>query len=102
MKAKKVYEFQQGQDPYKTMSLGAYSAYRDGDKMECLYNLTLKNNKFSWYWTKISDKDAITTIPVIYKGTIAPLEKFDATNIDWVFDGRGLSEEDLNTFFRRI
>jgi hypothetical protein len=39
MRAKKVYEFKQGQNPYKTMELGANSPIVEGSKFQCIQDI---------------------------------------------------------------
>jgi hypothetical protein len=39
MRAKQVYEFKQGQNPYKTMELGSNRPYAVGDEFQCIQEI---------------------------------------------------------------
>jgi hypothetical protein len=54
MKAKKVYEFKQGQDPYKTMEIGKHREPLPGDQYKLLHKIGWTGFNQSKKWNKIN------------------------------------------------
>jgi hypothetical protein len=62
MKAKKVYEFKQGQNPYDTMNIGSNRPFKEGDEFEVLQNLYWVGNGQDGNWTTKEPKFGCSTI----------------------------------------
>jgi hypothetical protein len=54
MRAKQIYEFQQGLDPYKAMGLGNFKV---GERVEIKYDLEWDTMLQKWYRAKTDDID---------------------------------------------
>jgi hypothetical protein len=106
MKAKKVYEFQQGQDPYKTMEIGKHRPYATGDKLRCKQDLWWHQHT-DWTnddpgWEPWFSKD-VTYILKERKPKIG----YTREEGQWEMvtdDGRDtvLNDEELKKYFKRI
>jgi hypothetical protein len=99
MKAKKVYEFRQGGNPYETMGLGAFKI---GDRLKCLYTLGWSSHANTWILKQEGDRRG----SVIWEDTIDILKPVmpasGESGDDWSFNGYGLTEDVLRKYFKRV
>jgi hypothetical protein len=125
MKAKKVYEFQQGQNPYDTMGVGSNRPYEIGDKLKAtvnLYKYWYNRNRTNYsnlqrqyeFYTRptLRNSERIFVKDEIYKimHHVPGWESFDYflwNGAESGTDGGGythgqFSKLELNKFFKRI
>jgi hypothetical protein len=118
MKAKKVYEFEQGLDPYKTMNIGSRRQFKTADKFECLSDIYFNNIRPNPIWALLKPSivkhhdDYGNPIETMKKGEIITLksgpsyedEDYNESNPIWFARGipYAFEEDELRKYFRRL
>jgi hypothetical protein len=99
MKAKKVYEFRQGENPYKTMSIGANRPIKVGDRFKCITNVYWSMSQGCW----IRQPDS-ARIATYQKGKIYEISYIyhSGVGIENNYDVYEFQFNDLEIYFDRI
>jgi hypothetical protein len=117
MKAKKVYEFQQGQDPYITMGLGFPVGLNPGDRIVSNYNLQC-NDGINWHAVdqlenpfpngiKINKPMEVVSVNITIRQAFSIQSKLDELGIQLIARERPgvdfwISNKQIKQYFKQI
>jgi hypothetical protein len=99
MKTKKVFEFQQGQDPYKIMRIGSHRKPAVGDRYRSLYDLTWSSVINAW---GIDNDDDYPSIKRFWQFRVSEVDAIDGDGILTNPNSYFIDYKSLDNYFQRI